>query len=258
MKKIVITSIAILVLSTLALGQVKDVAKEVLKAYQDKNPELLKKNASGFLKNAISSSYFEDEQIQYAINAAKQWDGKLKDVRYTSAEMMGNKVDIALVHFADNKEAEDEIYVVTLSRAEQKDWVMFAKGISSEKKAEFEAMDVTLENAEKTMKVAQSKKALEKFSIEMANGDKIEDVSDKVLEKKLNELNSDNFFLILNKADDFIQAAFSGNGYSIQYNENGKQYQADEVLDKEKTLKLFKGYLHETGEWKDMTSWSEF
>lgn len=258
MKKIIVTSVVILFLSTLTFGQVKDVAREVLKAYQDKDPELLKKNASGFLKNAISSSYFEDEQVQDEINAADQWDGTLREVRYTSAEMMGNKVDLAMVHFADNKEAEDEIYVVTLSRADQKDWVMFAQGITSEKKAEFEAMDVTLEDAEKSMKVAQSKKTMEKFSIEMANGDKFDEVSGKVLEKQLNELNSDNFFLILNKADDFLQAAYSDGGYSIQYNENGKQYQADEVLNKEKTLELFKEYLHETGNWKDITSWSEF
>lgn len=258
MKKIMLTSFAILILSTLALGQVKDVAKEVLKAYQDKDPELLKKNASGILKNAISSSYFEDEQVQEQISAANQWDGTLREVRYTSSEMMGNKVQLAMVHFADNNKVEDEIYVVTLSRAGQKNWVMFAKGISSEKKAEFQKMDASLVEAEKSMKAAQSKKALEKFSIETANGDKFEKVSEKLLEKQLNALNDDNFFLILYKADDFMQAAYSESGFSLQYKENGNQYEANEVLDKEKTLKIFKGYLHETGNWKDITSWSEF
>ncbi|SRR6056297_2156500 len=253
MKKYVLSAVFFLAVATLATAQVEEIAREVLKAHKDRDPELLKKNASGILKGAINENYFKDEEIQEELKVVDQWDGKISEIRYGEENMFGNKVKIAGVHFADHPDKEDEIYWVVLSKFNKNRWVMFARGIVSGTKTEFEEISMSAK------KGGKKKNASKNFSVEMANGDTFDNVSSKKLEKLINELDGDNFFMILNKGDkDFLQAAYSEKGYSVQYKENNKQYEAAEVLNKEKTTELFKSYFECDKDWKKDIKWQSF
>jgi hypothetical protein len=256
MKKILITTVVFLAFSILASAQVENTAKEILKAYKNRDLELLKKNASGILKMAIKDGYFESNDLQDAIKVVDNWDGKIREIRYTEEKVMGKTAHIAAAYFADHPDNKDEIYWVALSRMGGSDWVMFAKGLMSDKKSEFEKMNPSLTGAQKDRK---DREAREKFSVEMANGDTFDKVSTKKIEKLINKLNGDNFFIILNKGDkDFLQAAYSENGYSVQYKENNKQYEAKEILDKAKTVELFKSYFDCDKDWKKDIKWQSY
>ena len=259
MKKIVLTSLILAIFATVAISQVETVASEVLKAYKDRDPELLKKNASGFVKMAISDSYFEDEQFKDDLKAVDNWDGKLKEIRYKSDNLMGKKVNMAMVHFTDNPDVEDEIFVVTLSNIKKDKWVMLGSGIVSEKKTEFEKGRMSLSGSKKQMEKAEAEKALENFSIEMANGDTHDEVDENLIEELMNSLNDDNFFIILNKGEnDFLQAAYSDQGYSLQYKEKEKQFECEEILGKKQTVQLFKDYFKGNENWKNDNEWASF
>ena len=258
MKKLLLTSVILAIFVTAAISQVETVANEVLKAYKNRDPELLKKNASGFVKMAISDSYFEDEQFKDDLKAVDNWDGELREIRYRSDNMMGKKVNMAMVHFTDNPNEEDEIFVVTLSNMKKDKWVMLGSGIVSEKKTEFEKGRLSLSGSKKQMEKAEAEKALEKFSIEMANGNKHDKVDNKIIEEMINSLDDDNFFIILNNGDDFIQAAYSDQEYSLQYKEKGEQFECEELLDKKQTVQMFKDYFKGNENWKKDNEWVSF
>lgn len=258
MKKFVLISVILAIFATVAIGQVETVADEVLKAYKNRDPELLKKNASGFVKMAISDSYFENEQFEDDLKAVDNWDGKLKEIRYRSENLMGKQVNMAMVHFTDNPDVEDEIFVVTVSNIKKDKWVMLGSGIVSEKKTEFEKGRLSLSGSKKQMEKAEAEKALEKFSIEMANGDTHDKVNEKLIEEMINSLNNDNFFMILNKDKDFLQAAYSDKGYSVEYKEKEKQFECEELLDKKQTVQLFKNYFKGNENWKKDNEWASF
>ena len=84
----------------------------------------------------------------------------------------------------------------------------------------------------------------------MANGDTFDKVSEAKIVECINSLDEDNFFIILNNKEDFIQAAFSDGNFDIQYKENGKQFSAEKVLSKEATIQLFKDYYQGKDDWK--------
>lgn len=258
MKKFVLTSVILAIFAAVAISQVETVASEVLKAYKDRDPELLKKNASGFVKMAISDSYFEDEQFKDDLKAVDSWDGALKEIRYKSDNLMGKKVNMAMVHFTSNPDVEDEIFVVTLSNIKKDNWVMFGSGIVSEKKSEFEKGRLSLSGSKKQLKKAEAEKALEKFSIEMANGDTHDKVDEKLIEEMIDSLDDDNFFIILNNGDDFLQAAYSDHEYSLQYKEKGEQFECEELLDKKQTVQMFKDYFKGNENWKNDNEWASF
>jgi len=118
---------------------------------------------------------------------------------------------------------------------------------------------LSLSGSKKQMEKAEAEKVLEKFSIEMANGDTHDKVDDKLIEEMINSLNDDNFFMILNKGDgDFLQAAYSKQGYSIQYKEKEKQFECEELLSKKQTVQMFKDYFKEEKNWKKDNEWASF
>ena len=108
------------------LPKAEGIAKEVLKAYKTKDVELLKKNASGMLIHAISKSYFEDKGIQDDLKVVENWDGNIKEVRYATDKMMGKKITMAMVHYADAPD-KDKIYAVILSTMDNEKWVFIGK-----------------------------------------------------------------------------------------------------------------------------------
>jgi hypothetical protein len=254
MKKSILISALLFFFSFIAFAQVEDIAKEVLKAYKTKDVELLKKNASGMLKMAISDSYFEDKGLQEDIKAAENWDGKFREIRYNSGDMMGKKLYLASVYFSDIKDNPDEIYTVALSSMDKENWVMFGSGIVAETKEEFNKMRLTLLPVED--KVATKK--VKSFSLEMYDGPGYKKATQKQVEESFALLNADNFFISLANGDDWIQVAFSDKGYSIDYNDAKGHFMIDDFLKKEEALQLLINYFNQEDGWKDKYTWVDF
>ncbi|MCD4811764.1 hypothetical protein K8R14_04145 [bacterium] len=72
-----------------------------------------------------------------------------------------------------------------------------------------------------------------------------------------NSTSSDNSFMTLSKGEDFIQVAHSDKGFVVQYKKDGKQFEAKEVLSKEKTGKLCVSFYNEEN-LKGVANWSDF
>ena len=123
--------------------EVEKIAREVLKAYKTQDVELLKKHASGILKQSISESYFKDKGVKEYIKVINNWDGKIRGIGYETEHFGTTTIQMATVYFADVPKS-DNIYVVMLSKRNSSDWVMFAKGVDQEKKEEFDSLKKTL------------------------------------------------------------------------------------------------------------------
>ena len=133
MKRLVIISTLIFIATITAFSQAENVAKEVLNAYKNKDVELLKKNASGILKMAITKAYFDDKSIQEDARTVDRWDGTIKEVRYASDNIMGRKTVMATAYYAGG--GKDQIYAVLLSSMDNgKNWVMVGSGLVSFRK----------------------------------------------------------------------------------------------------------------------------
>lgn len=243
----------VLTICTPTFAQIENVAKEVLTAYKNRDIELLKKHASGFFANAITDTYFEDKRIQDDLKAVDNWDGEIREIRYKSGDMMGETVHIASLYFADVPDG-DELYTVVLSSLDKQKWVMFAGGLVVETKEEFNKMSLTLDSGDEE-NAETVKKATYNFSTEMANGE----ISEKVTEQKIvdciNMLDDDNFFVILNKDDDFMQAAYSDKGFTVQYSEDGQMLEAKEYFTKDQTVNILKKYFSGDNNWKEGQDW---
>ena len=255
--KLKVVIIVFSLFSLVACSQVEnvatDVAKEVLYAYKNKDVELLKKNASGIIKYAISPSYFEDKSVQDDAKAIDEWDGTIKEVRYDTDNIMGNKMVLATAYYADA--GPDQIYAVILSSLDNgKNWVFVGTGLGKLTKEEFKQLSKTIpaEGAKKESKTATN------FSVELANGDTFDNISEEKMVECINSLNDDNFFIILENKEDFIQAAFSDGNFVVQYKEDGKQFSAEKVLTKEETIQLFKDYYQGKDKWKTEIVWVDF
>ena len=235
-------------------ANVSKVAKQVIKAYQTRDVELLKENASGMLKmvlNSTGDSYFKDQEMKDLLNAVDNWDGKIRGIVYETESIMGKTMKMATVYFADGKK-NGEIWEVVLMNNGDDNWLAFSEGIIAGSKKEFD------EIAKKTGQPEQNSGASSKdISVELANGNKINHASlEKTLEH-FNKLNDDNFFIILNNQNNFMQASYSDKGYTVEYKENGTQYEAKDLLSKEKTIELIKDYFTTDGKWKTAVEWEK-
>jgi hypothetical protein len=261
MKKVtLIIAVVAMMISTSIFAQadqVKLIVNEVMTAYKNQDPGLLKKHASGIMKNIINDNYFKNKKYKPYTEMANEWDGNIREIRYSKESFMGNNVIFATAYIADvPKTKGKEIYAIDLSNNNNKGWVFIAEGISTENKSDFEQMTLTYpSNDASTAKKEDEAKT--DFSIEMANGDTFNAVTDKILTDNFNKMNDDNFFLILGHGNNFIQAAYSEKGYTVEYKENGVQYSADEILSKEETLTLFKKYLNEDSDWNTGVQWEK-
>jgi hypothetical protein len=209
------------------------------------------------MKMAITESYFNDKDVQKDLKAIDSWDGKIREIRYNSDNMMGKRVYIAMAHFADIADNENEIYTVVLSSMDKENWVMLGSGIATETKENFNKMSFTIpSNSEKNMASnADTKHA--GFGIELANGDTFKNVSESLIETCINKLDDDNFYIILSHEDDYIQAAFSDKMYSVEYNDKNGHFTSIENLSKDKTTELFKQYLNQEEGWNTSIGWEQ-
>ncbi len=253
LKVVIIISLFSLVACSQVENVATDVAKEVLYAYKNKDVELLKKNASGIIKHAISPSYFEDKSVQDDAKAINEWDGTIKEVRYDTDNIMGKQMVLATAYYADA--GPDQIYAVMLSSLDNgKKWVFVGTGLGKLTREEFKQLSKTIpvEGTKKESKTATT------FSAELANGNTFDNISEEKMVECINSLDDDNFFIILKNKEDFIQAAFSDGDFVVQYKEDGKQFSAEKVLTKEETIQLFKDYYQGKDNWKTEIVWVDF
>lgn len=124
--------------------------------------------------------------------------------------------------------------------------------------------DVNADDIKKVMKEQkkmledmQSQTAQEEFAIEMANGNTFDKVNFEKITECFNNMDDDNFFIILSDKDDFLKAAYSEKGYNVEYKENGTQYSSDELITKDKALKLFSKYLNSDKDWNKDIKWEK-
>ena len=152
-----------IVFITSIFANVETIAKDVLTAYKNRDADNLRKNASGIMKNAINDSYFEDKNVQSFIETVDNWNGKFKEIHYNSGDMMGKKIYIASLYFADVPNDNNKIYTVVLSSLDKNEWVMFGSGIVAEKREEFENMNLSLSDDEEKMEEKAKTEVIERY-----------------------------------------------------------------------------------------------
>ncbi len=240
----------------LAISQtdVENTAKDILKAYKEKDVALLKKHASGVIVYAINDNFFDSNDAKPAVEKATGWDGKIKEIRYASENMMGKEVVMACVYFGDSNTGK--LNVVLLSNLDNTEWKAFALGIDEVSKEEFEKM--SLEIPKKGEEKAEAKKEAghSEFSIEMASGDTFQKPTTDKLKELLKSLNDDNFFIILNGKSGFLQASTSEKGYIIQYSDDSGMFEAEAYFTEAMMIDIFVVYI-DKGNWKEKAKWVE-
>ncbi len=258
MKKwILIQLVFVLLISinqTFAQGDEETIAKEVIKAYKNKDVDLLKKHATGMMVHVINDGFFESDDGKPLVKIAQQWDGKIKEIRYEKGDIMGKEVLLASAYFSDNPNGN--LNVVILSSMDKSDWKAFALGISDISREEFEegATSIEARSAEKTTEPAKTNRT--GYSIEMANGDIVENPSDEKVKEGLQSLNDDNFFMTLNGKEGFIQTTTSEQGFIVQYSDDEGMFEAEEYFTLEKLVDIFVAYINQQ-DWKEMATWVE-
>ena len=250
MKKLtVLLFVLSFVFSTTALQAQQNVEKtteEIVTAYQLKDAELLKKYVAGFFAMAINDNFFESDDGAPLVNIAEKWDGRIKEVRYTRGDVMGKQVILANAYISDNPNGN--LNVVTLTSYEGKEWKAFALGISDIAQAEFEKGSTIFLKEDVTQ---PNVKDYSEFSIEMANGEIFESPTTEKLLELLETLNDENFFLILNSDDGFLQTSTSELGYIVQYSDQSGIYEAEEYFTLDNVIEIFGAYIDKL-EWKEM------
>lgn len=255
MKKLfilLVLAIAFLPVSNLfAQGDAETVAKEVIKAYKTQDVDLLKKYMTGMMMYVINDEFFNSDDAKPLVKAAKNWNNKIKEIRYSKGDIMGKKVLLASAYFNDNENGN--LDVVILSSFEKSDWKAFAYGITDVSKEEYEQGSTEIPGDEVSEEDVV-KDDFSDFTIEMANGDKIEKPSKEKLVDLLKTLDDDNFFLILNGKNGFLQTSTSDNGFIVQYSENETMKEAEEYFNMDQLKEIFIVYLS-NGNWKEKANW---
>jgi len=93
------------------------------------------------------------------------------------------------------------------------------------------------------------------YSIEMANGETIDNITIDILAKSFSSIDEDNNYIIVDHGDNFLQAAYSDGKYDVEYKVNNMQYEAKKLLSKDSTLTLFTKYLNEDEDWNKAVVW---
>lgn len=261
MKKLVCFTISIVMLfvssNLSAQGDPKSAAEDIIKAYKNKDLKLMKEYATGVLMYSLNDEFFESSEAKPLVTIANTWDGNILEVRYSSGKMMGKSILLANVYFGDNPNGN--INTVLLTSFEKSGWKAFGMGISDMPKEEFLQGSTEIPDDKPTEK-PQTKGKIDDngvykgFSVEMANGETYENPSIGMLKKSLKSLDDDNFFLILNSKEGFLQTTISEKGYIVQQNHGEGMFEAESFFTYEKLVEIFTEYL-KGGDWKEMDKW---
>lgn len=244
-------------LAVTAQGDPEPYAKEIIKAYKNKDIGMLERHATAVLKYALNDEFFESSDGKPLVEIAKTWDGSIKEIRYERVNMVGVSALLASAYFGDN--ANGNLNVATLTSLNGSEWKAFAFGLSEIPKNEFlqgslEIPEDKPKDKTKTSKPKKEEKEYKGFSVEMANGEAYESPTLGKLKKSLKSLDSDNFFLTLNGKDGFIQTSVSEKGYIVQYSEGDGLLEAESYFVLDKVIEIFEMYLNDE-DWKSVDNW---
>lgn len=244
-----------------AQGNAETIAKEVIKAYKNEDVALLKKHASGMVTYLINDDFFESKEGKPLAEVAQQWNGKIKEIRYTKGDMMGTELLLASAYFGDNPNGN--LNVVILSSLDKADWKTFALGIVDISREEFEHGATSIEataakEAPKAEEAPEAKPATNRtgFSVENAIGDFIDNPTDEQIKASLKSLDDDNFFMTLSSEDGFLQTSTSQTGYIVQYSEDDVMFEAEEYFTLEQLIDIFIAYVNKQN-WKEQADWNK-
>ena len=259
MKKLFTIAIfAIIMLSAnqvLAQGSEEQAATDIINAYKNKDVALLKEYATDMMMYVINESFFESDDAKPLVEIAEKWDGTIREIRYSKGDMMGKTILLASVYFSDN--LNGNLNVVLLSSYENSEWKAFVYGISDIARSEFEQGSKEIPGEASTEETKPAESGHSEFSIEMANGDTYEKPTTEKLKELLKLLNDDNFFLILNSKDGFLQTTTSEQGYIVQYSDDSGMFEAEAYFTFEMLLDIFVTYIDEDNAWKSKAKWLE-
>ncbi len=235
-----------------AQGDVEKVANDIITAYQKKDVNLLKKYMTGMMMYAINDEFFESGEGKALAELVKSWDGKIKEIRYSKGDMMGKTILLSSAYFSDNPNGN--INVVVMSSYEGSEWKAFTYGIIDVTKEEFEEGSKEISGSEEKVTEAKPSSDHSEFSIEMANGDKFDKPTTDKLKEQLKALNDDNFFLILNSKEGFLQASTSEKGYIVQYSDDSGMFEAEAYFTFDMLTEIFEMYI-DSKDWKSKAKW---
>ena len=121
-------------------------AIDILIAYDARDLETLKSYSSGMFKNVMDETFFDG--IDSYLDAVSDWDGEIKEVRYSMQEVTFDKTYYAKAYFADDPKHEGSIFVVTLKSKDKETWSMSSNGLTGLSKEKFDALSVTIPEEE--------------------------------------------------------------------------------------------------------------
>ena len=240
-----------------AQGDPEPYAKEIIKAYKNKDIDKLEKHATAVLKYALNDEFFESSDGKPLVIIAKTWDGSIKEIRYERVNMMGVSALLASAYFGDN--ANGNLNVATLTSLNGSEWKAFALGLSEIPKDEFlqgslEIPEDKPKDKTKTSKPKKKEGVYKGFSVEMANGEDYDNPTLGKLKKSLKTLDEENFFLTLSGQNGFIQTSVSAKGYLVQYSEGDEMFEAESYFVLDKVIEIFEVYL-KNEDWKSVDNW---
>jgi hypothetical protein len=93
------------------------------------------------------------------------------------------------------------------------------------------------------------------MNLETASGYKAQNVTEAVLNENLAKLNEENDFLILSNGDDYIQCAWSKNGFIPEYQDTSGHYSCSQDISVDTVSRLFSAYLSGSREWTTLITW---
>ncbi len=117
-------------------------AIDILVAYDARDLETLKSYASGMFANVMDDTFFD--YIDNYLDAIKNWDGEIREVRYEMQEVTFEKTYYAKAYFADDPKDNKKIYVVTLKSKDMKEWFMSSNGLQRLSKDDFAQLSATI------------------------------------------------------------------------------------------------------------------
>ena len=182
MKKLILLMFVILLSYQMISAQetLEQIAKDIINAYKISDVDLLKRHASGILLPAINEHFFEDKQAKEIAVMTNDWDGTIKEIRYSSENIMNKTIIIAIIYFNMCADKE-QICVVLLSSLDNSNWKALGMGISTIEKEEFEKNSLDLQSVKKVIKPVDHKG----YTIEMASGEIVKDPSTAKLQELL-------------------------------------------------------------------------
>ena len=261
------TLAAVLTLSVLFAPSVfaqsaEQVGKELITAYQKKDAAGVKKHMAPMLAAMVDKKFFDDKQIAAEVAALQKWNGKVREARYYA-----NKFGVLAAVYYDEAADPAKVRVFQLIKS-GKTWKHGMQGFSVMEKARFLAYEKNEASvkplaADKKDSGAQKKPADDNapnkgYSVEMADGNKVDAPSAVQVKNLLARLNDDNFFLTLTGPSGFMQAGYTAKGLDMQYKDSYGHFASEGPVPAEQAAAMFKAYLAGDKGWKSQCGWKPF